>query len=170
MVDITKNRIARLSKDLGDSHLGYMLSLPFTLPFTLRRFFGSPLDPADAPTLLTQALQTRERRFLELAQTHVYSESNSPYVTLLRHAGCTFDDLKLSLMRDGLDETLSMLAGAGVYLTPDEFKGKTDVVRGSLSFRVQLQALAPRRKVQAITPRSLLYKWNVSVLDLTRGF
>jgi hypothetical protein len=121
-----------------------MLSLPLTLPFTLRRVFHDRVAPADAPAVLNQALQTRERRFLELARARIFSEPNSPYARLFRHAGCTVDDLEASLARDGLDETLTKLAGAGVYLMPNEFKGKTDVIRGGLRFRVRVEDMAPR--------------------------
>jgi len=131
---------------MRDSHLRDMLSLPFTLPFTLRRFFADRLDPAAAPAVLKQALQTREQRFLALARGRIYPEPDSPYAKLLRHAGCEVSDLDASLRRDGLDTTLVNLARAGVYLMPNEFKGKTDVVRGSLRFRVRVEDLAPRRE------------------------
>lgn len=128
---------------MRDSHMRYMLSLPFTLPFTLRRFFGDRVDPARAPALLRKALQTREQRFLNLARARVYSAPNSPYFRLLQHAGCTADDLEASLSRSGLEETLVQLARAGVYLMPNEFKGRADVVRGSLRFCVRMEDLAP---------------------------
>jgi hypothetical protein len=122
-----------------------MLSLLFTLPFTLRQFFGDRLDPAAAPAVLKQALQTREQRFLAQARARIYPEPDSPYAKLLRYAGCEVSDLDASLRRDGLDTTLVKLARAGVYLMPNEFKAKTDVVRGSLRFRVRVEDLAPRR-------------------------
>jgi len=91
-----------------------------------------------------QALETREQRFLELVRTRIYNEPDSPYAKLLRHAGCAIEDMEVSVRRDGIEATLAKLARAGVYLMPHEFKGKTDVVRGNLRFRVQPEHLTPR--------------------------
>ncbi len=40
------------------------------------------------------------------------------------------------MRRRGLEPTLQRLAAEGVYLTASEFKGKTEVVRGQLRFRM----------------------------------
>lgn len=143
------NGLTRLQGGMRDAHLRHMLSLPFTLPFTLRRFFRDRLDPAAAPAVLKEALRTREQRFLDLTRTRIYAEPDSPYAKLFQYAGCTVDDLDASLSRDGLDATLAKLARAGVYLTPNEFKGKTDVHRGSLRFRLRAERLAPRHEREA---------------------
>lgn len=149
MLGLFGDRAAPPSLGLRDSHIRHMLSLPFTLPFTLRRVFGDRVDPAEAPQLLEQALRTREQRFLDIARSMVYTAPRSPYLKLLQHAGCKLDDLEASLNRHGLEETLVHLARAGVHLMPDEFKGKTDVVRGSLRFRVRPDDLTPRRECDA---------------------
>lgn len=52
----------------------------------------------------------------------------------MRTAGCEFADVKSQVKSRGLEATLSRLAGEGVYLTSDEFRGKKDAVRGALSF------------------------------------
>ena len=121
-----------------------MLLLPFRLPFTLRRFFGDQVSVADAKVQLGRELQNREERFLALARSRVYSDPQSPYAILLRHAGCELSDLDTALRRDGLEVTLERLAREGVYLTPAEFKGKSDVVRNTLRFRVHADDLSPR--------------------------
>ena len=139
-----RTTVAGLRQDLRDAHVRHMLSLPFTLPFTLRRFFEDRLDPAMAPAVLRREVETREQRFLALARTRIYHDRDGPYATLLRHAGCALEDLEMSVRRDGLEATLATLARAGVYLTPNEYKGRTDVVRGSLRFRVQPESLSAR--------------------------
>jgi len=70
------------------------------------------------------------------ASGHV--DSGTPFVDaqLLKHAGCELSDLQTQFHRHGLEETLVRLAGEGVYLTSDEFKGKKEVVRGAESFLV----------------------------------
>lgn len=125
--------------------VGQMVLLPLTLPFALRRFFGDRLTVEQATRRLRQELENREGRFLELARTRIYADPESPYAKLLRHAGCELADLDAALRRDGLEAVLGRLAAEGVYLTDSEFKGRGDVVRGGLSFRVRPGALEPRR-------------------------
>lgn len=120
-----------------------MLLLPLTLPFTLRRFFGDRLTVEQARAQLRSELETREARFFELARTRLYPDREGPYARLLRHAGCELADLAAALRRDGLEATLAGLARAGVYLLPGEFKGKEDVVRNGLAFRVRPEDLEP---------------------------
>ena len=59
-----------------------------------------------------------------------------PTSNCLNFARCEYSDLQTQVRRFGLEETLKQLAGEGVYLTADEFKGKKEVVRGGKSFRV----------------------------------
>jgi len=48
----------------------------------------------------------------------------------MKFAGCEYADLRNSVSRDRLEETLSYLASEGVYLTVGEYEGKQEVVRG----------------------------------------
>ncbi len=81
-------------------------------------------------------LDTREEMFLTLAQSKIYEVPTSPYLPLLKYAGCEISDLHTQVCSYGLEKTLEQLAREGVYLTSDEFKGKKPVVRGNFSFRV----------------------------------
>jgi hypothetical protein len=139
------SRLRSIRHELRDARVRHMLLLPFTLPFTLRRFFRERLTVEQARARLRSELENREARFLELARSRIYTDSSGPYARLLRHAGCEPADLEESLRRDGLEKTLERLATEGVYLTPPEFKGKEDVVRGGLSFRVRPEELEPKR-------------------------
>jgi len=105
------------------------------LTFSLRKFFGERVTVARAKEEIKRALETREERFLELIQNQVYDCANSPYLKLLRNAGCEFSDLRAQVHHHGLEKTLERLAKEGVYLTSQEFKGKKEVVRGGQSFR-----------------------------------
>jgi len=102
----------------------------------LREFFQAPVTLEQAREIIRRSLDVREERFLQLARTLVYDCPTSPYLKLLKIAGCEFSDLQASVGRDGLEATLSWLAKEGVCLTSEEFKGKKDVVRGGRSFRV----------------------------------
>jgi hypothetical protein len=71
----------------------------------------------------------------------VYRNGASPYLRLLRAAGCEQGDFQRLLERDGVEGALQTLCQQGVYLTADEFKGRQPVRRGSLEFTVQPNAL-----------------------------
>ncbi len=81
-------------------------------------------------------LERREENFLEVARTQIYERRESPYLKLLRPAGCEFADLQAHVRQHGLERTLEKLAEEGVYLTSDEFRGKKEVRRGRKSFQV----------------------------------
>ena len=102
----------------------------------LRGYFRERVTEERAREEIKRALGTREERFLEMARTYVYERPDSPYLKLFKMAGCDWSDLRTHILQNGLERTLEQLAREGVYLTSDEFKGKTDVVRGQLSFRV----------------------------------
>jgi hypothetical protein len=108
------------------------------LPFLagLKGFFREQVTLEQAKLEIKKALDDREERFLRLVQSHIYQRPTSPYLRLLKHAGCEFSDLCTHVRQRGLENTLERLAREGVYLTSDEFKGKKEIVRGGLSFRV----------------------------------
>jgi hypothetical protein len=114
------------------SHLKRM----YDLVGPLRDFFRDRVTLQRAEEEIKRALETREERFLELIRTQVYERPSSPYLKLLKLAGCEFSDLGTQVHRHGLEGTLERLAREGVYLTAGEFKGKKEVLRGRQSFRV----------------------------------
>ncbi len=59
----------------------------------------------------------------------VFEAPVNPYQKMLAVAGCNYGDLEQSVSRRGLESTLKELRSAGVYLTQEEFKGKTPIVR-----------------------------------------
>lgn len=102
----------------------------------LRQFFRDRVTVGQAQEAIKSALAKREDNFLKIAKTHIYDNPDSPYLRLLKHAGCPYSELCALVERRGLDEALTELAREGVYLTAAEFKGKNEIVRGSLRFRV----------------------------------
>jgi hypothetical protein len=99
-------------------------------------FYRDRISVERAENEIKTALAGREAMFLDFIRARVYGRAASPYLKLLKHAGCEFSDLTDEVGRDGLEGALARLAAAGVYLTAAEMKGKVDVVRGGLSFRV----------------------------------
>jgi hypothetical protein len=107
----------------------------------LKDFLQNPITVEEAEQEVKRRIGSREEKFLSLIETQVISRPNSPYRRLFKFAGCELGDLRDHARRHGLERTLEKLAGEGVYLTPDEFKGKRAVVRGRDSFRVDLREL-----------------------------
>jgi hypothetical protein len=97
-------------------------------------FLRTPISVEQAEAILKHRLETRSERFLEMAQSTIYSHPRSPYLKLLRAAGCELSDLQRLVAVDGLEGALARLVGAGVYLTQDELKGQREVIRGSQRF------------------------------------
>jgi hypothetical protein len=121
-----------------------MLVRQLRLPGALRSFLREQTTIEDAERALPEAVASREARFLALARAHIYGRPNGSYLRLLEHAGCSFGDLEQHVTRDGLGPTLEQLAQEGVYLTDAESKGRKDVVRGSLTFRIDPASLLPQ--------------------------
>jgi hypothetical protein len=87
---------------------------------------------SDAARGAVQArLADREGRFLRLFESAVVRNANSPYRRLLSMAGCEMEDVAGLVRGEGLDAALRELIEAGVYVTFDEFKGRSEVKRGS---------------------------------------
>lgn len=105
----------------------------------LARYFARILTEKDCEQIVRRSLQTRESQFLLVAKHLIYETSWSPYLRLLNAAGCEYRDLELMVSQRGLEDTLRQLARAGVCLSFEEFRGRTDVVRGSNSFRFRFQ-------------------------------
>ena len=121
----------QLARYLNDS-VGGVARLARGLP----EFFRERVTVARAQEEIKRALENRAENFLELARTQIYGRPASPYLRLLKTAGCEFSDLRVNVCRYGLERTLEQLAGEGVYFTSDEFKGKKEVLRKGQSFRV----------------------------------
>lgn len=107
-----------------------------------------------AQTEIREGLRRREKRFLEVMRSRIYECPQSPYRKLLRGAGCDLSDLHACVQRHGVEGTLEKLALEGVYLTAEEFKGKREVVRGALSFRVSAGDFQPERSMPGFVTHS----------------
>jgi hypothetical protein len=108
----------------------------FLLPPGVRAFLRERVTPVQAAAEIRRLFDQREDTFLRIVKKHVFEASYSPYRPLFRAAGCEFSDLQSAVRQHGLEGALTGLAQAGVYLTSEEFKGKIDIVRGGIRYRV----------------------------------
>ena len=87
----------------------------------------------EAMSIIQDRLGNRDQNFLLSLEHGVYDNPRSPYRLLLERAGCTLDDIKELLRTEGLEGALLKLRSEGVYVSFEEFKGLTPIVRGSLT-------------------------------------
>ncbi len=85
--------------------------------------------PADPEETLRRAYLNREQTFLDLVRRVVFDRPEHPYREMFKLAGCEPGDLRNMVHRDGLNAALFALRKAGVFLTQQEWKGKTPIVR-----------------------------------------
>lgn len=109
-------------------------------PFELRNFLKHKLTVPDAKRIVQERMATRADAFLRLAERAIYSHPHSPYVPLLKRAGCELGDLHACVQNRGLDDTLKQLRAEGVYVTFEEFKGRAPIVRHGLELAVTERA------------------------------
>jgi hypothetical protein len=117
----------RLDRDDWRVGLRFLAALP--------RFLRSPLALDEMRAIVRDRFTRREALFLATVD-RALRLAGSPYERLFAHAGCDACDVASAVRTDGVEGALSVLYRAGIYLAGDEFKGRADVVRGSLAFRV----------------------------------
>lgn len=94
----------------------------------VRDFVRTP-PPEDCIGLVRQQLRNRENVFLETLRRVVFDRAH-PYRHMFDLAQCSYQDVASLIKRDGLEAALHQVRAAGVYLSHDEFKGMTPIVRG----------------------------------------
>jgi hypothetical protein len=130
------NSLKRYAPNVVKRHYRALKSMYDVVP-ALRKFFcQDTITPKYAVDEIKQILEKREDNFLALAKAQIYDRADSPYLKLLQMVQCDFADLEQETRRHGLESTLAKLAREGVYVTSEEYKGKTPISRGQLSFRV----------------------------------
>ncbi len=99
-------------------------------------YLKTPISLQTSREELENRIRLRNSSFLEFLSRCVFGNSRSPYLCLLKEAGCTYDDIAAGVHKDGLEEMLLRLKEAGVWITADEFKGRVPIRRGSFSCAV----------------------------------
>jgi hypothetical protein len=99
-------------------------------------FLRNTLNLEDARRTIKQLLAERESNFLRLIELGIYGHPSSPYLPLLKMAGCEFGDIRNLVHQRGIEKTLLALREAGVYVTFEECKGRKTIVRAGLEIPV----------------------------------
>ena len=105
-------------------------------PFALRTFSRDPLGPSRARDLVRERMANRGERLIRVIERSVFTRPSSPYLALMRHAGCEAGDVSTMIRSDGVESALTSLRAAGVYVKFEEFKGRKPIVRGSFTLPV----------------------------------
>lgn len=103
----------------------------------MSRLYRMPTDPNYRATI-EKYINNRAGNFLAIAK-NVLANPRHPYAQLFEVAGCAFADLEAGVQRNGLEATLNALMRDGVYLTLDEFRCNTEIVRGGRHIPATLQ-------------------------------
>ena len=93
----------------------------------------------EAQALVQRRLAERETNFLRLVERGIFGYPKSPYLPLLKLAGCALEDMRQMVRASGLEDTLRALREVGVYVTFEEFKGRTPIVRDGQVIPVRAQ-------------------------------
>src|SRR4029453_3524354 len=112
------------------------LQLFARFPLALHRFLRHTVTLDEARRTVRARMPTRDARFLHIVERGVYAYPRSPYLQLLRHAGCEMGDLRALVEARGLDAALHHLREQGVYVTFEELRGRKPLVRSGLTLAV----------------------------------
>lgn len=100
----------------------------------MRAFLREPITAADAAAIIRHGMERREAALLAKLDRAVFRNPGSPYLALFQNAGCTWEDARDAVEKDGVEGALGRFLKAGIYVSFDEFKGRTPAVRGSRTF------------------------------------
>jgi hypothetical protein len=92
-------------------------------------FLRHPITMEEARSLVARRMAERESNFLRLVERGIFGYGRSPYLPLMRQAGCEMGDVRRMVSAEGLEATLRALREAGVYIGFEEFKGREPIAR-----------------------------------------
>jgi hypothetical protein len=104
----------------------------------LRDFLRHTITLDEAKTIVRQRMVEREANFLLVVNRGIYGYLKSPYLPLLKLAGCQIGDIEAMVRNKGLESTLLALRESGIYFTFEEFKGLEPVVRNGRHIPVKV--------------------------------
>jgi len=109
--------------------------LPQSLRFAwgLQDFLRHPISLEEAEATVRRRMARREESFLLLVERAIFGYPDSPYLPMLKLAGCEFGDIRDMVRNRGVEQTLRTLREAGVYVTYDEYRARAPIVRAITS-------------------------------------
>lgn len=96
------------------------LGIYWNFAWGLRGFLKEPIDVERSWQLTKHRLENREQNLINIVKKSIYANEASPYLKLLKLAGCEYGDFNKMVLSDGIEPTLRKLSAAGVYLTIEE--------------------------------------------------
>jgi hypothetical protein len=100
----------------------------------LYRFLGEKITLEESREVITSRLKRREDLFLKFIKENIYEREDSPYLKIIKTTGLEFKDIESLAAGRGVEGSLKELAERGVYLTIDEFKGRSVCKRNGHTF------------------------------------
>ncbi|MEJ2715934.1 MAG: hypothetical protein P8182_02160 [Deltaproteobacteria bacterium] len=97
----------------------------------LSQFLNHPITGEYARQTIARRLEQREENFIRFMDRCIFSHAASPYLPLLRQAGCSFSDVISEVKKQGVEGLLKALKDSGVWISADEYKGLKPVRRGN---------------------------------------
>jgi hypothetical protein len=128
-------RWAPAGEALSGSELLADAGLLIRLLISLPGFLRDTVSPARGIPEVRDRVSRRDEAFLRMLGTRVYSVASSPYRALLDAADIDLATIERWVARETLTGALQELAGRGVYVSFDEFKGRRSAIRGTRVFR-----------------------------------
>src|SRR5687768_2930776 len=115
------------------SAVGSYLKFLAGVPAFLRR---PPMTVEEAKATIRADFARRDQVFMDSLGHAVFGHPRSPYLPLLRMAGCELGDIRSLVSSDGIEATLHRLRAEGVYVSFEEFKGRRPIERSGRTFDV----------------------------------
>ncbi|CAN5721261.1 hypothetical protein BH24ACT3_BH24ACT3_09160 [soil metagenome] len=106
----------------------------WTVAQGLRWLVRNPVTPAEAEATITDEVHRRAERFLASLDWLVWPFATSPNRRLLAFADLEPHDVRTLVGDHGLDGALAVLRDLGVYVSYEEYRGRTEARRGSRAF------------------------------------
>ncbi len=102
----------------------------------LRRLVRQPATLDGAREVIAEEVRARPQRFLAALDRLVWPHPASPTRRLLEAAGLEAGDVAALIAERGLTGALEGMRDLGVYVSHEEYQGRTEVRRGSTTFAV----------------------------------
>lgn len=113
------------------------LTMTVRFAFGLQRYLREKMTFQEAREAIKERMRHREENFLKIVRKGIFGYERSPYLPLLKRAGCAYEDVERMVSKNGVETSLKLLKEDGVYFTIQEFKGKRSVSRKGLEFAVK---------------------------------